>query len=68
MGIDPRGLASAAAEGERLREVIMERNARIAELEDALRAIQEVLQKTGVQSAVATMIVATCDSALKDQA
>ncbi len=38
---------------------------RIAELEDAVRAIKEVLIKTGPDSAVATMIIATCDSALQ---
>ena len=49
---------------ERLGAVIAVKNKRIEELEDAVRAIKEVLMKTGPDSAVAKMIIATCDSAL----
>ncbi len=49
---------------ERLEAVIAVKNKRIEELEDAVRAIKDVLVKTGPDSAIATMIIATCDSAL----
>jgi hypothetical protein len=49
---------------ERLGAVIAVKNKRIEELEDAVRAIRDVLIKTGPDSAVARMILATCESAL----
>ena len=51
---------------ERLEAVIAVKNKRIEELEDAVRAIKAVLVKTGPDSAVAKMILATCDSALQE--
>ena len=47
-------------------EVLLAKVNRIKELEEALRSIKQVLVETKSESAVAVMIIATCDSALRN--